>query len=320
MTSMDEDPHNVRLHLRGNHKNLGGEVPRGFLQVIAGSGQPAVHGSGRLELAGWMASKANPLTARVMVNRIWQHHFGAGLVHTADNFGKTGDRPTHPELLDWLAAEFVESGWSVKAMHRRMVLSDAYRRSSQADAAALKADPRNQLLHYYPARRLEAESIRDSVLAVAGTLDRTLYGPSVMPHISKYQDGRGKPVSGPLDGDQRRSIYIQVRRNFLTPMLLAFDYPLPVPSIGVRGSSTVPSQALLMLNNEFVLEQAKLWADRVITAEPDTGRRLDRMYREAFARLPEDWERREGLAFAAKASWADLAHVLFNSAEFIYVR
>ncbi|MEZ5398585.1 MAG: PSD1 and planctomycete cytochrome C domain-containing protein [Bryobacteraceae bacterium] len=320
MTSVDENPHDVPLHLRGSHKNLGDPVARGFLQVIAGSNQKPVAGSGRLDIADSIASPHNPLTARVMVNRIWEHHFGSGLVRTADNFGKAGERPTNPELLDWLAATFVESGWSVKQLHRQIVLSEAYRRSSAATPALESADPRNDLLARFPVRRLEAEAIRDSILAVSGKLDPALYGPSVMPHISPYQDGRGKPKSGPLDGNGRRSLYIQVRRNFITPMMLAFDYPQPVSAIGVRGSSTVPAQALMMLNNEFVLEQARAWADRLTGQEPDPARRIGHMYREAFARLPEDWERREALAYAARASWTDLAHALFNSAEFLYVR
>jgi cytochrome c553 len=321
MTSMDENPHDVRLHLRGSHTNLGDPVPRGFLQIVAGTGQtPVERGSGRLELAEWMAGPRNPLTARVMVNRIWKHHFGAGLARTADNLGKTGDAPTHPELLDWLAASFVESGWSIKQLHRWIVLSEAYRRANSAGPQTEKADPRNEFLARFPVRRLEAEAIRDSMLAVAGTLDPTLFGPSVMPHISPYQDGRGKPKSGPLDGNRRRSLYTQVRRNFLPPMMLAFDYPLPVSTIGVRGSSTVPSQALMMLNNEFVLAQARIWADRITRDESSPESRVDRMYLEAFARPPEDWERRESIAYAGASSWADLAHALFNSAEFLYVR
>jgi hypothetical protein len=200
------------------------------------------------------------------------------------------------------------------------VLSEAYRRANSAGPQTEKADPRNEFLARFPVRRLEAEAIRDSMLAVAGTLDPTLFGPSVMPHISPYQDGRGKPKSGPLDGNRRRSLYTQVRRNFLPPMMLAFDYPLPVSTIGVRGSSTVPSQALMMLNNEFVLAQARIWADRITRDESSPESRVDRMYLEAFARPPEDWERRESIAYAGASSWADLAHALFNSAEFLYVR
>ncbi len=264
MIAEDRDPHDVRLHIRGSHKNLGDPVPRHFLQVVAGENQPSIEsGSGRLQIARWMASKDNPLTARVMVNRIWKHHFGNGIVRSTDNFGKMGETPSHPELLDYLAGEFVSSGWSVKAMHRMIVLSSAYQMSSHASETAAKLDPSNKLLQHMPVRRLEAEAIRDSILATAGTLDETLFGPSVPPHISQYQDGRGKPKTGPLDGAGRRSIYIQVRRNFMTPLFVAFDYPSPISAIGTRTVSTVPSQALIMMNNEFIAQQASKWADRV---------------------------------------------------------
>ncbi len=309
MIAKEEDPHDVKLHIRGSHQNLGAEVPRHFLQLIAGEKQPPIErGSGRLELAGWVAAESNPLMARVMVNRIWKHHFGQGIVRSADNFGKLGDAPSDPALLDYLAAEFGERGWSVKQMHRLIVLSAAYRRAD------------------FPVRRLEAEAIRDSVLAVSGRLDKTLYGPGVTPHISRYQEGRGKPASGPLDGNARRSLYIQVRRNFLTPMFLAFDYPLPVSTMGARGSSTVPSQALMMMNNEFVAGQARLWARRAIASESDTAKRVDSLFEEAYGRVAEDWERQESLRFLTarpggeEQAWTDLCHVLFNSTEFVYVR
>ncbi len=202
MIGTDEDPHDVRVHIRGNHKNLGEVAPRRFLQIIAGEKQAAVsEGSGRLQLAEWMVRPENPLTARVMVNRIWKHHFGQGIVRSVDNFGKTGELPTHPELLDFLAQRFIESGWSIKAMHRMMVLSSTYAMSSQPEPEAEKLDPENKLLHRMPVQRLEAESIRDAILAVAGSLDRKMLGPSIPPHISAYQDGRGKPESGPLDGN-----------------------------------------------------------------------------------------------------------------------
>jgi hypothetical protein len=317
----DEDPHDVRIHIRGNHQNLGDPAPRRFLQVIAGENQPPIHdGSGRLQIAEKIASADNPLTARVMVNRIWKYHFGYGLVRSTDNFGRTGDSPTHPELLDYLAQRFIESGWSVKAMHRLILSSSAYQMSSGADPAAAKADPENKLLQHFPVRRLEAEAIRDSILAVAGTMNEQMLGPSVPPYISKFQDGRGKPESGPLDGAGRRSIYIQVRRNFLTPMFLAFDYPLPVSTIGRRSISTVPSQALILMNDEFMELESREWAKRLAAEESDSRRRVTRMYEEAFARPPEDWENTEALEFVRTGAWADLAHVLMNSAEFIYVR
>jgi hypothetical protein len=213
MIGSDEEPHDVRVHIRGNHKNLGEVAPRRCLQIIAGEKQAAVsEGSGRLQLAESLVSRENPLTARVMVNRIWKHHFGQGIVRSVDNFGKTGDPPTHPELLDFLAQRFIESGWSMKAMHRMMVLSSTYAMSSQPEPEAEQLDPENKLLHRMPVQRLEAESIRDAILAVAGSLDPKMLGPSVPPHISAYQDGRGKPESGPLDGNGRRR-FIQVRRN-----------------------------------------------------------------------------------------------------------
>src|SRR5439155_18885508 len=304
----DEDPHDVRIHIRGNHQNLGEAAPRRFLQVIAGEDQPPIRsGRGRLEIAEKIAGDDNPLTARVLVNRIWKHHFGYGLVRSTDNFGRTGDTPTHPELLDFLARRFVDSGWSVKAMHRLMLLSSAYQMSSRVSPAAAKIDPENKLLHHFPVLRLEAEAIRDAVLAVAGTLDGKMLGPSVPPYISKFQDGRGKPESGPLDGARRRSIYIQVRRNFLTPMFLAFDYPLPISAIGRRSVSTVPSQALILMNDEFMALEAGEWAKRAAAAESDPGWRVALMYETAFARPPEEWELREALQFVKTGQWADLA-------------
>jgi len=317
----DEDPHDVRIHIRGNHLSLGDPAPRGFLKVIAGENQPPIGaGSGRLQIAGMIASADNPLTARVMVNRIWKYHFGYGLVRSTDKFGRTGDAPTHPELLDYLAQRFIESGWSVKAMHRMMLSSSAYQMSSLGDPAAAKIDPENKLLQHFPVQRLEAEEIRDSILAVAGTLNEQMLGPSVPPYISKFQDGRGKPESGPLDGAGRRSIYIQVRRNFLTPMFLAFDYPLPVSTIGRRSISTVPSQALILMNDEFMELESRQWAKKLEAEESDPRRRVTSMYEAAFARPPEDWEIADALEFVRTGTWADFAHVLMNSAEFIYVR
>jgi hypothetical protein len=298
-----------------------------LLRLVANRATPEpVNGSGRLELADWIASAANPLTARVMVNRIWKHHFGRGLVRTPDNFGVMGEPPTNPELLDYLAGRFIQSGWSVKDLHRLIVSSSAYAMSSQAPAQAVSVDPENKLLSYMPVRRLEAEAIRDSILAVSGALNPKMFGPSITPYISAYQDGRGKPKSGPLDGDGRRSIYLQVRRNFLPSIFMAFDYPLPISAIGARGSSTVPSQALLMLNNEFVADQAAKWAARTIDASADARQRITAMYRAAFTRDPEPGETADNLDFVAKhtgderAAWTDVAHVLFNSAEFLYLR
>ncbi len=328
MIAEDRNPRNIRVHIRGNHKNLGDEVPRRFLQVLAGTEQAAVPegSSGRLELAQRLANPDNPLPARVMVNRIWKHHFGNGIVRTPDNFGKMGEAPTHPELLDYLAGRFIDSKWSVKAIHREILLSATYQRSSAAPARAQQVDPTNKLLSHMPVRRLEAEAIRDAMLAISGTLDSKLYGPSVTPFISPWQNGRGKPESGPLDGSGRRSIYVQVRRNFVTPIFLAFDYPAPISTIGQRTVSTVPSQALMMMNNDFVYGQARRWALRVVGQGNGDEARVQGMYEAAYARAASDAEVSQILGFVRSRSgrpepevWADVAHVLFNSAEFIYV-
>ena len=333
LTMTDDDPRDMRLHLRGNHLTLSDPVPRGFLTVLAGDKQPPVrNGSGRVELAQRMLQTAEPLLARVMVNRIWQHHFVNALVRTPDNFGLNGARPTHPKLLDYLAGQFIRNGWSVKAMHRMMLLTNAYQMSHRASPPALEADPLNRYVHHIPVRRLEAESIRDAMLAVSGRLEPDLFGPSVTPHLTPYMDGRGRPSeSGPLDGDGRRSIYINVRRNFMTPLFVAFDYPPPISAIGKRGSSTVPAQALTLLNNDFVYQQAETWAARILDDGPrDARKRIQQMYLDAFSRTPEPEETEALMDFIEQQSkryggpndiqlWRDVCHALFNVTEFIFV-
>jgi len=306
MINRDEDPANVKIHLRGSHENLGAEAPRGFLKVLWREPRPIADTSGRLEYAEWLTKDSQALLARVMVNRVWRHHFGSGIVRSTDNFGLMGEKPANQQLLDTLARHFIDSGWSLKQLHREILLTEAYAKT-------------------VPVQRLEGEAIRDTMLQLSGRLDRTLFGPSIVPYISKYQDGRGKPPSGPMDADGRRSIYIQVRRNFLTPMFLAFDYPLPISTIGSRGSSAVPSQALMLLNNEFVLQQARLWAKRTIAEGRKTGDLVRSMYLEAFARPPSAKEQEAAQRYLqqhgdSEESRADLAHVLFNTAEFSYVQ
>jgi Protein of unknown function (DUF1553)/Protein of unknown function (DUF1549)/Planctomycete cytochrome C len=332
MLAAEDEPRNLKIHIRGSHLNPGEEVPRRFLQVLAGDqAAPYANGSGRAALAEALFSADNPLTARVMVNRIWQHHFGEGLVRTVDNFGHTGETPSHPELLDYLATSFRESNWSVKAMHRAIVLSDAYRRSSAASGRAREIDPDNRLLSHMPVRRLDAEVIRDAILSASGSLDRTSYGPSVRPHISAYQEGRGKPESGPLDGAGRRSVYLEVRRNFITPLFLAFDYPLPTTTAGRRSTSTVPSQALMLMNNEFVAAEAAKWAERTLKRYTDFDARLEDMFLRAYGRPPDAADRTQIAEFLGRQStryaengeqqaWSDVAHVIFNSKEFIFVK
>ena len=324
---------------RGSPKIPGEPVPRRFLEALAGGPQPDYGpGSGRLQLARQMTDPATPFTTRVAVNRVWHHLFGRGLVPTVDNFGVLGQAPSHPELLDHLAARFSRDlAWSRKKLIREIMLSQTYRMASQpTNAQAEQLDPENLLLHRANLRRLEGEAIRDSILAVSGRLNPTAFGKSVPLHLTAFMEGRGKPGSGPLDGDGRRSIYIAVRRNFLSPMMLAFDTPIPFSSISRRNISNVPAQALTLMNDPFVVEQAKLWAKRLA---PSAGRApeplLREMYLTAFGRPPAPAEIASSTAFlqqqgaahglapdaalADERVWADLAHVLFNVKEFIFI-
>jgi hypothetical protein len=334
MSMTDGTPEDDRVHLRGSPHKFGEVVSRRLTEAIAGAEQPAPEkGSGRLELARRMTDPANPVLARVLVNRIWKHHFGEGLVGTPDDFGNMGQPPTHPELLDFLTAEFVSQGWSVKKLHRRLLLSQTYQMSSRDgdEAKVAEIDPQNKLWHRMNLRRLESEAIRDAILAVSGRLNRNMYGPSVMPHLTPFMIGRGRPGnSGPLDGDGRRTVYLGVRRNFLTPMLLAFDYPIPFSTIGRRSVSNVPAQALSLMNNPFVVQQAEVWANRMLNEKSDPAERVRAMYVTAFGRPPTVFEITEALAFVENQSqqyaandqlhpWADLAHVFFNVKEFIFV-
>ena len=326
--------------VRGVAKNTGDLVPRRFLEAIAGRSQspyPAVS-SGRLRLAADILSPDDPFPARVMANRVWQHLMGTGIVPTVDNFGVLGQPPSHLELLDYLAQTFRgEMGWSVKKLVRSIVLSRTYQMSSYPDPKAEQADPQNSLLHRMPVRRLEAEAIRDSILAVSGRLDKTVGGQSVDVYVTQFMEGRGKPAGGPLDGAGRRSLYIKVRRNFLSPMMLAYDMPIPFATVGRRSISNVPAQALILMNDPFVTEQAGVWAKRILSeGKLPPGQRIAQMYQEAFSRPPTDEEVADGMTFLGQMGelygldadhraddervWADYAHVLFNVKEFIFVR
>jgi hypothetical protein len=321
-----------RVFTRGSPKNPGAVVPRRFLEALGATASASAEGSGRLELARRIGSSENPLTARVMVNRVWHHLFGRGLVASVDNFGVLGERPSHPELLDHLADRFVREGWSVKRLIRAIVLSSVYRMSSRAaDDSAERVDPANVLLHRQNVRRMEAEAIRDAMLAVSGRLDLTMGGPGVSVHITPFMEGRGRPgASGPLDGAGRRSIYVEVRRNFLPPMMLAFDAPTPFSTMGRRSVSNVPAQSLIMMNDPLVAEQARVWAGRVVK-ERTLQERVKRMYLEAFARRPSAGELEAVLDFVAIQAklygvdesdvkvWGDVAHVLMNAKEFVFV-
>jgi cytochrome c553 len=339
MAMLDGNGVDEHVLLRGSHKTPGEVAPRRFLEAIAGANQPPIeHGSGRLELAERMVDPSDPFLPRVMVNRVWQHLFGRGIVPTVDNFGVLGQRPTHPELLDFLADRFVREGWSVKRLIREIALSSAYQMSAQESERDRQSDPQDLLWHHALVRRLEGEAIRDAILAVSGRIDLRIGGPSEEVFVTPFMEGRGRPGSGPLDGGGRRSIYIKVRRNFLSPMMTAFDMPTPFNTVGDRGTSNLPAQALILLNDPMVVEQSRVWARRVLAdknAATTAQDRIRRMYLSAFARPPSDEELADDLAFldqqaaalgskpaermANEQAWADLCHVLFNVKEFIFI-
>jgi hypothetical protein len=317
------------VFIRGSARAPGERVPRRFLEALAGAGPlPTSHGSGRLELARQVTDPAlNPLIGRVIVNRVWHHLFGRGIVASVDNFGALGDPPTHPELLDFLAARLVREGWSLKRLIRELMLTGAYQMASRPDPAADETDPDNRLLHRANLRRLEGEAVRDALLAVSGRLDGRMFGPPVPVHLTPFMDGRGRPKeSGPLDGDGRRSVYLAVRRNFPDPLLQTFDLPPPATAVGRRTVSNVPAQALVLMNDPFVRQQAELWAQRVVSAGGSPGERVAAMYLAAFGRPPRDDELRACERFVAERAagdegraWAELAHALVNVKEFIYL-
>ena len=262
------------------------------------------------------------------VNRIWAHHFGKGIVGTLDNFGKMGDQPTHPELLDWLAVEFMNRGWSVKQMHRLMMTSEAYQMASKFDNAGNTAkDPEDANLWKYRIQRLDAEVVRDSIMSAAGTIDLTVGGPPVFAHVPQALldavsiGGIHGFYKNQDDGPAvwRRSIYIYTKRNLPFPMMQVFDLPDLNVSFGARIVSTVPTQALTLMNNEFVARQAKLFADRVKEAAgDDPAKQIDAAYLIALTRAPTDKELSAATEFVKQQSLADFTNVLLNLSEFLY--
>lgn len=332
----DGTPEDEYVFVRGNHRLLGEQVPRRDLVALGGEQWSVSQGSGRLEWAEACVSADHPLTSRVLVNRLWHHLFGRGIVASVDNFGVLGTTPTHPELLDHLALTFVEDGWSIKRALRRLALSRTYRQASHKSAESEAVDPTNSMWHRMEVRRLQGEAIRDAMLAISGRLDETRFGPSVPVHLTDFMQGRGRPgVSGPQDGAGRRSIYQEVRRNFLPPMMLAFDAPIPFNTVGQRNTSNVPAQALILLNDPFVHEQAERWANRLLTEEPDANARIRRAFLEAFTREPTAADQARARAFLAAqtvalggseemandhaGAWRDLCHALWNVKNFVYL-
>jgi hypothetical protein len=322
-----------RVFIRGNPENQGELVPKGFPRVLTGDRQPSITiGSGRRELANWLADPANPLTSRVMVNRIWQWHFGQGIVRTPSNFGKGGERPTHPELLDYLANSFIERGWCIKSMHRLLMLSNTYQMSSLASPEALERDADNVLMSRFPARRLAMEEIRDGLLALDGSLDLTMGGP--------LQSGRGtdKEFSDDrksLNPDQskRRTIYLPLRRSNLPSVLTLFDFgDATTPGEG-RSQTNVAPQALYMMNSDFVAQQAQSLANQLLgNGVLDDTARIRGAYYRVLGRPAQEKEIEAALeyvrlfpgVFAGQAArllaWTSFCRALVASNDFLYIR
>ncbi len=350
MAPLEGAPTNLRVALRGDRNTPGAFAPRRFLQIVAGEGHAPLSTaqSGRLELARWIGSRDNPLAARVMVNRIWQHHFGTGLVASPDNFGTRGEKPSHPELLDWLAHEFMAGGWSVKRLHKLMVLSETYRAGTTTSAALLKADPTNRLFGRAARRRVDAESLRDSMLAVSGTLDRTVggdasgellykHGEVIIPtrdYLRPNQVQSNHPV---YTASVRRSLYLPVVRNAVPDVLSLFDGANPNAVTAVRNDTTVPSQALFLLNHPFVREQSAHFARSLLTDPAGTDAdRVAQGFRLAVGRIPDLAEVQRATSFLTRyqsvavsngraadearlAAWQSFCQTLLCRNEFLYL-
>jgi len=321
------------VHIRGSHLTLGKPVPRGFpqvMQVASLRAEMPEQQSGRLELARWLASQEHPLTARVMVNRIWRWHFGQGLVASTDNFGILGDRPSHPELLDWLARKFIAEGWSVKAMHRLIMSSAAYQRATKpaSDARRSVVDPENRLLSHFPIRRLEAEEVRDSVLFVAGSLDRTMGGKTIPVKNREFFFNHTSKDATTYDSP-RRALYLPVVRNNVYDLFEQFDFPDPAVPNGNRNATVVAPQALLMLNSGLVGKAAEKFAATLQSTASDDTRRIELAYLKAYARPPTTKELARAKKFlagfkpdsaASPSAWAVLCQSLLAANEFIYLQ
>ncbi len=324
------EPPPTFLRRRGDYYTKGPEVRPAFPAVLA-SGDPEIrptaHSSGRRSsLAAWLTRADHPLTSRVIVNRVWQSHFGRGIVATPSDFGLMGETPTHPELLDRLATELVERGWSLKAIHRLIVTSATYRQSSRTIEANALADPDNLLLWRQARRRLDGEAIRDALLAVSGRLNRSIGGPSIFPELPAEltklsSKGKAWPVSPRHEDRDRRSLYVFTRRNLRYPFFEAFDRPDTNASCPRRAVTTIAPQALSLLNGKLAVDASRALADRVAReAGSDTSARIDHAYRLALGRNPDAVERRLAEAFlAGETPLSDFCLALMNLNEFVYV-
>lgn len=314
---------------RGDHKNPGPMMPRKYLSVLGSSPDGyRPEESGRLELAMEITRPTNPLTARVYVNRVWCWLFGEGIVSTVDNFGRMGQEPSHPELLDQLAIDFLEQGWSNKKLIKAILMSQTWRRSTESTDDANAKDPANVLLSHANLRRLPAEAIRDSMLWVAGTLKRPDGGLGTRNYYKSVLEPNKQSPPGPIDGDSRRSIYLEVRRNFPDEFLTAFDFPKPIATVGKRYSTNTPLQSLMLLNDPFVIQQANAWSKAVCDTTSDPKRRIELMYQKLLSRTATVSEIDSALELInnlspdqnGPAAWEVLAHAMLNMKEAWYVK
>jgi hypothetical protein len=336
MAVREGEPRNVHLLVRGDVERPGEEVPRGFLSVIdhMESGALGTDSSGRLQLANWIADAGNPLTARVMVNRIWQQLFGRGLVATPDNFGSMGEMPSHPELLDYLASEFIREGWSIKHLIRRIMLTSTYQLSALDDETAPVVDPENRYLWKMNRKRLDAESLRDSILRVNGSLDLALGGESLNGLAGSMA---ARPNGSDILQSRRRSIYLPVFPGNLNELFQVFDFPDPNGLAGKRYVTTAPTQALFLMNGGFMMSEAAVWSGKLLG---ETGKSeaelIDEVYAKAFARPPAPAEKARALQFISdfgkslaqvepdanarrSKSWQAFCHAIFETTEFRFV-
>ena len=336
---VEGEPHDAQIHKRGDPATRGEATPRCFPKALGGSNLPTeTTGSGRLELANWLTNPANPLTARVMVNRLWQHHFNRGLVNTPNDFGTRGEAPSHPELLDYLAGQFVAQGWSLKAMHRILLLTEAYQRSSDVDlnnsvvAANVGSDPGNVYLWKFARRRLSAEEIRDAILMTCGDLDRTPGGPHPFPNETTWQFTQHTPFSAIYDTDQR-SVYLMTQRIKRHPFLTVFDGADANTSTPQRFQTTVPAQALFFMNDPLPHAKSQALATRLQALNSD-AERLERTYLLLFGRSPSQLEMETAFEFIAGyqsdlgelsatdkmiLAWAAYLRVLYSHNEFVFI-
>ena len=321
----------IPIHIRGSHWTLGEKSPRGFLNVIAGDRQPVIEAtqSGRLQFAQWLTQKEHPLTSRVMANRIWRGHFGRGIVATVDNFGRLGEKPSNQPLLDWLALRFVEQGWSMKSIHRMIMLSNTYQMSGDYDARSSEVDPENILLWRMPRRRLEAEAIRDAVMSASGGLNFTMGGSLLTYKDRQYVTNTAK--GGNVDYDRPiRAVYIPVVRSSMYEVFSAFDLPDPTSSNGDRDSTVVAPQALFMMNSSVMLQHSRKMADSLL-AKPssDDASRIREAYERALSRPASSQEIDQALTYIARMekewngdkakAWQSFCKSLLSTNEFIYL-